>query len=57
MSAMYRAHQISVIVLIHESQDEARDHGTINTIMSEIADLASGDVVVISATPAKEVGR
>lgn len=57
MSAKYRAHQISVIVLVHESQEADRDDKIVNTILGEISDLASGDVIVISATPAKEVGR
>jgi hypothetical protein len=57
MSAIYRAHQINVIVLVHESQEPERDDTIIRSILGEISDLATGDVIVISATPAKEVGR
>jgi len=55
MSAIYRAYRINVIVLVHEGQDVERDEKVINSITSEISELASGDVIVISATPVKEI--
>lgn len=53
----YRVHQIQVTVMIYDGQEPERDASVINSLLREISDLASGDVIVISATPAKEVGR
>lgn len=52
----YRAYQINVLVLVHKSQEEDRDQGIIDSTLTEINELATGDVVVISATPVR-VGR
>lgn len=54
---MYRAYQLQVMILIHEGQDEDRDHLVVNSFMHDISDMATGDVIIVSATPAKEVGR
>lgn len=53
----YRVYQLQVMILIHEGQDEERDEKIVNSFMHDISDMATGDVIVVSATPAKEVGR
>lgn len=55
MSATYRAYRINVIVLVHEGQDVERDEKIVNSLATEISELASGDVIVINACPMKEI--
>lgn len=51
MSAHYRAYRVQVIVAVHQSHPEDRDAGIIESITKEITDLATGDVIIISAHP------
>lgn len=53
----YRVYQIQTTVMIYDGEEPQRDAVIVNSLLREISDLANGDVIIVSATPAKEIGR
>ncbi len=57
MVMKYRVYRIQVSVMIYDGEEPERDEKIVNSLLREISDLANGDVIIVSATPAKEIGR
>lgn len=49
----YRLHEIKVRVVVHDSIPEGNDAASMLELIKDINNLATGDVIVISATMTK----